>query len=135
LSTVNGQDLKQQINIPTDISAITIDPQGKVTGRTNSSSDPVDLGQIELSTFQNPEGLTPIGNNLYVSSAQTGTSVNGHPGDDGFGTLTQGSLEASNVSLSEELVNLVVAQRAYEMSAKVIQTSDEMLSISNNLRR
>jgi len=90
----------------------------------------VEFGQIELSSFQNPETLNPLGQNLYKTSQRTGPTTTGKPGDEGLGTLSQGYIESSNVQLADEMVNLVLAQRAYELNAKVIQASDEMLSIS-----
>ena len=95
----------------------------------------VELGQLEISLFANPEGLEPIGDNLFVASQRVGTTELARPGTDGAGSVAQGFLESSNVQLAEEMVNLVLAQRAYELSAKVIQASDEMLAVSNNLRR
>jgi len=135
LSTSSGLPLKQQIEIPQDATQIVIDPSGKVFAKTGNDSTLTALGQIELSMVPNPEGLTPLGDNLYSASPAAGQIHVANPGEDGMGTLAQGFMEASNVNMAEEMVNLVLAQRAYELNAKVIQASDEMLSISNNLRR
>lgn len=135
LGTQSGYELKQQIQIPTDTVEIVVDNQGRVSGRSADDDKLVELGQIELVSFTNPEELQPIGENLLVASSTTGQPVSGKPGEDGLGSVAQRFLEASNVKLAEEMVNLVLAQRAYELNAKVIQASDDMLAISNGLRR
>jgi flagellar basal-body rod protein FlgG len=135
LTTADGNLLKVSIQVPPDAKAVTIDPTGKVTASVPNQTDPEEIGQLELVNFVNPNGLNPIGDNLYAATDRSGDPIQGKPGDDGFGTIAQGFLEQSNVSLVDELINLVVAQRAYQVNAKVIQASDEMLNISNNLRR
>jgi flagellar basal-body rod protein FlgG len=135
LTTVSGYELKQQIEIPVDSVEVVIDASGKVSSRNSKDIAMAEIGQIELSSFSNSEGLKPVGDNLFTVTDSAGQVTVNKPGEDGLGTLAQGYLEGSNVKLSEEMVNLVLAQRAYELSAKVIQASDEMLSISNNLRR
>ncbi|WP_229008381.1 flagellar basal-body rod protein FlgG [Methylophilus sp. Leaf408] len=135
LATVSGYELKQQIEIPVDSVEVVIDASGKVSSRNSKDNALAEIGQIELSSFSNSEGLKPVGDNLFTVTDAAGQVTVNKPGEDGLGTLAQGYLEGSNVKLSEEMVNLVLAQRAYELSAKVIQASDEMLSISNNLRR
>jgi len=135
LGTEAGYPLKQQIHVPADATNLVIDATGKVTATMPNETKPVELGQIELTTFPNPQGLDALGGNLYSSTQISGQARVTKPGEDGCGTLVQGYLESSNVKLAEEMVNLVLAQRAYELNAKIIQTSDEMLSISNNLRR
>lgn len=135
LSTTSGYELKQQIEVPADILEIVVDAKGKVSGRTANETKLVELGQIELASFPSLQGLNPIGDNLFLSTDAAGQKTTGIPTDDGLGSIAQGYLESSNVKLAEEMVNLVLAQRAYELNAKVIQASDDMLSISNNLRR
>lgn len=135
LGTAEGYPLKQQIQIPSEVLETVIDATGKVSARMQNENALVELGQLELSNFSNPASLDPIGENLFVLSERTGQPIVAKPGEDGLGGLAQGYLESSNVQLAEEMVNLVLAQRAYELNAKVIQASDEMLSISNNLRR
>lgn len=135
LSTSAGYQLKQEIQVPNDIQEVVIDKQGKVSGRSANDNELIELGQIELSNFANPEGLEPIGENLYLASSEAGQVNTDKPGENGLGNVVQGYLESSNVKLAEEMVNLVLAQRAYELNAKLIQASDEMLAISNNLRR
>lgn len=135
LATVSGYELKQQVEIPVDSVEVVIDATGKISSRANKEDALAEIGQLELTSFANNEGLKPLGDNLFVVTDTAGQLTVSKPGEDGLGTLAQGYLEGSNVKLSEEMVNLVLAQRAYELSAKVIQASDEMLSISNNLRR
>lgn len=135
LSTSSGYQLKQEIQVPADILEVVIDKQGKVSGRSANDNELVELGQIELTNFANPEGLDPVGENLYLATSEVGLISSDKAGENGLGSLAQGYLESSNVKLAEEMVNLVLAQRAYELNAKLIQASDEMLGISNNLRR
>jgi flagellar basal-body rod protein FlgG len=93
------------------------------------------LGQIEVADFINPAGLKAIGRNLWIPSGSSGDPVVGIPGTLEFGEIAQGFVEMSNVKVVEEMVNMIVAQRAYEANSKTIQTSDTMLQIANNLRR
>ena len=85
--------------------------------------------------FSNPSGLDSIGRNLYRETSASGTAELGNPGESGFGELAQGYLEMSNVKVVEEMVNMIVAQRAYEINSKAVQASDEMMQLSNNLKR
>ena len=135
LTTSDGNLLKAAIQIPPDAKNVTIDANGNVSVTLPNQTDPDPLGQLELVNFINPAGLNPVGSNLYAATDKSGDPVQGKPGDDGFGTIAQGFTEASNVNLTDELVNLIVAQRAYQVNAKVIQASDDMLNITNNLRR
>jgi len=98
-------------------------------------NQPSEIGNIELANFINPAGLRSIGRNLFLPSAASGDATVGIPGEDGFGTLAQGYLELSNVSVVDEMVNMIVAQRAYETNSKTVQASDEMLQTATNLRR
>lgn len=135
LATATGNPIKQHIEVPVEAQQIVISPTGQVSVKMAGKQGLVELGQLELAMFTNPEGLEALGNNLYTSSVLSGEPTEQLPGEGGAGTLAQGYLEASNVNMAEEMVNLVLAQRAYELNAKVIQAADEMLSISNNLRR
>jgi len=135
LGTTEGYPLKQQIQVPLEATNLVIDTDGKVSAQMPNEKALVELGQLELTGFTNPESLDPISGNLFVLSQRTAKPIIAKPGEEGLGSLAQGYLESSNVQMAEEMVNLVLAQRAYELNAKVIQTSDEMLSISNNLRR
>lgn len=127
LANADGYPLHQQIQVPLDATAMQIDATGKVSVSLPNEKTPVEAGQIELVRFVNPAGLAPIGDSLYGGSDKAG--------DAGFGTLSQGYTEASNVQMVEEMVGLTLAQRAYEVNAKIIQASDEMLGIVNGLRR
>lgn len=135
LANAQGYPLTDSLIIPTDASAITISGAGKVYVTIPGEKNQVEVGQIQLTRFANPSGLIAQGENLYVASDKTGDPIQGNPGDANFGTLSQGYLESSNVELNDEMVSLVLAQRAYEISAKLIQASDEMLNTTNNLRR
>jgi flagellar basal-body rod protein FlgG len=90
---------------------------------------------VQLVRFANPAGLQSVGSNLYIETPASGTPETGTPGQAGFGSLQQGYLEMSNVKVVEEMVNMIVAQRAYEVNSKAVQASDEMMQQSNNLRR
>ena len=93
------------------------------------------MGKIELALFQNPSGLQNIGKSLFIPSQSSGDAVTGTPGEDGLGTLLAGFVEQSNVSVVEEMVNMIVSQRAYEANSKVIRTADEMFTQANNVVR
>lgn len=135
LATSDGAPLKGSIQVPPDAKDLVIDANGRVTVALPNQTDRDEIGQLDLVNFVNPAGLKPIGDNLYAATDKSGEPATGKPGDEGFGTLAQGFLESSNVKLVDELISLIVAQRAYQVNAKVIQASDEMLGISNNLRR
>ena len=137
----DGYPLSAKIVVPSDATAVTIGSDGTVQATVPSQQNPVSLGQIELTTFVNPAGLQAMGDNLYVATTD-GSSANSSgdpqsvvPGQNGTGTLSQGYLEVSNVNLIDEMVNMVIAQRAYEVNSKVVQASDQLLSLSNNLYR
>ncbi|HEX7635663.1 MAG TPA: flagellar basal-body rod protein FlgG [Noviherbaspirillum sp.] len=135
LATADGNPIKPSIHVGTDAKDITIKPDGQVLARSGSQKEAVEVGRIELASFADPSGLTALGENLYRASEKSGEAIYGKPGENGFGSMSQGFIESSNVKMIEEMVNLMVAQRAYEMSVKAIQASDEMLGMSNNLRR
>ncbi len=131
----DGYILEPGITIPPDTRNITVGADGKVTVLQAGSSTPVEVGQIELTKFANPAGLMPIGKNLYMPTDSSGEAIRGIPGSEGLGTIAQGFLELSNVNIVEEMVNMIVSQRAYEINSKAIQASDEMLQTINNLKR
>ena len=135
LATPEGYPLRASIHIPSDASKLSIATDGTVMVTTASSKTPTALGQIELAKFANAGALKPLGNNLYRVTESSGDPIYGKAGADGFGQLAQGFLEMSNVKLNDEMVNLMVAQRAYEVNTKLIQASDELMSMSNNLRK
>ena len=118
--------------VPTGTTAISIAATGEVTLSTPSGSQNF---RVQLVRFANPSGLESIGRNLYRESTASGPAELGNPGENGFGELAQGYLEMSNVKVVEEMVNMILAQRAYEVNAKAVQASDEMMQMSNNLRR
>ena len=118
--------------IPQGTTAIGIAPSGEVTVTGPSGSQSF---RVQLVRFANPAGLESLGRNLYRESGASGPAELGNPGENGFGDLAQGYLEMSNVKVVEEMVNMIVAQRAYEVNAKAVQASDEMMQMSNNLRR
>ena len=102
---------------------------------TTVDATPVEIGTIQLARFVNASGLRSLGRNLYSPTEATGDEIVGTPGENGFGTISQGFLEMSNVSVVDEMVNMITAQRAYETNSKVIQTADDMLQMANNLKR
>lgn len=135
LVTSDGYLLHPAVQIPSDTTQVSVDANGRVLATIPGETKPVEVGQLELANFVNPAGLTPMGNNMYIPSQKSGEALLGLPTENGLGSISQGFLESSNVKLIEEMINLVIAQRAYEINAKVVQASDELLGISNNLRR
>jgi flagellar basal-body rod protein FlgG len=119
--------------VPAGTTNIAISSSGEVT--YTSGADSKTTGQLQLVRFMNPGGLDAIGHNLYKETAASGTPELGTPGANGFGELRQGSLELSNVSVVQEMVNLILAQRAYEVNSKAVQAADEMMQQSNGLMR
>lgn len=122
--------------IPEDTTNISITADGQVNAEiAGDSGDIEELGEITLYRFANPAGLNSAGNNLFEETPATGDPQEGTPGEDGFGTLSQGFLEMSNVKVVEEMVNMISAQRAYDVNSKAIQSADEMLKTANQLKR
>jgi flagellar basal-body rod protein FlgG len=118
--------------VPAGTTNITIAPTGTVTYTTASGTTSY---QVQLARFINPNGLNSQGGNIYSETTASGAPQLGAPGETGFGSLSQGSLEMSNVQIVDEMVNLIMAQRAYEVNSKAVQASDEMLQAGNNLKR
>ena len=118
--------------VPTGATNITISASGQVNYTTASGAT---TSQIQLARFNNPGGLDAVGHNLYKETTASGTPELGNPAQNGFGELQQGYLEGSNVSVVQEMVNLILAQRAYEVNSKAVQAADEMMQQSNNLQR
>lgn len=135
LTTVDGNLFKPGIHIGTDAKAVSIGRDGRVMVTAANQTSPSEAGRLELVNFSDPAGLQALGHNLYAVSGRSGLPEIGRPGEDGISALAPGFIEGSNVKLVDEMVNLMVAQRAYGMSVKVIQAADEMLGMSNNLRR
>ncbi len=134
LVTADGYTVQPGITIPSNAIDVSINAQGLVQATIPGQTDAQTVGQLELAAFQNPAGLDPLGDNLFMESAASGTPTTGNPASDGFGSLLQGYLETSNVNAVSEITNLITAQRAYEMNAKMITATDEMLSVTSNLR-
>ncbi len=133
--TSDGLLLEPPISLPDNVEQIAVGQDGTVSVVVTGESTPQDVGQITLSKFINPAGLRAIGHNLYTASPASGDPVIVDPGSEGSGILSQGYLEMSNVSVVDEMVKMITAQRAYEINSKAIQTSDDMLSLANNLKR
>jgi len=134
LVTTNGYVVDPGIEIPMEASDITISRQGVVNITRAGEKDITQLGQFSLVTFQNAAGLQSLGRGLYSETAASGELVEGIPGRDGFGDMVQGQLETSNVKVVEEMIDLISAQRAYEVNSKVIQATDQMLREATNMR-
>jgi flagellar basal-body rod protein FlgG len=132
--TASGQPLQPAINIPAGTQSVTIGSDGTVTVTSATNAKGTSVGQIQLADFINEEGLQPIGNNLLVESAASGSPQVGTAGTNGLGSLQQGSLETSNVNSVTELVSMIECQRSYEMNSKAISTTDQMLQyLTTNL--
>ena len=132
--TSDGFFLEPEITIPQDATQISIGIDGEVTVLLVGEDIPQSLGQLELARFINPAGLTAVGRNLFTISSASGLPIVGNPSRDGLGKIDQGYLELSNVKVVDEMVNMIVAQRAYEINSRTIKTSDEMAQIINNLK-
>jgi flagellar basal-body rod protein FlgG len=131
----DGYTLEPELAIPAEAKQVAIGADGTVSVLLPAQAAPQELGQIQLAKFLNPAGLSSQGKNLYLPTGASGEAITGTPGLDGFGTLAAGMVEMSNVRIVDEMVNMIVAQRAYEVNSKSIQTADDMLAIANNLRR
>ncbi len=125
--TPSGMQVQPTISIPQGAQTVTISRDGIVEVQIPGQAAPQQIGQLQLTDFINPAGLQAIGSNMFLETAASGTPQQGNPGDTGFGTVEQGTLEASNVDVVEEMVNMIATQRTYEMNSKVISTSDQML--------
>ena len=135
LTTVNGLRLGQSIQIPPDAKAMLISATGEISALLGSDTARTQIGSIELATFASSDALQAIGDNTFAPTEASGAASLGKPGDSGYGKLQQGSLEMANVNLIDEMTNLMLAQRAYQMNARVLQASDQILETINNLRR
>lgn len=130
LVTSQGYELDPGVTVPAETLSVTVGSDGVVSALTAGANAPQQIGNIQLVDFINPQGLQPIGENLYRETVSSGNPQAGNPGLNGLGTLIQGSLEGSNVNVVEELVSMIEAQRAYEMNSKAVQTVDEMLQFT-----
>jgi flagellar basal-body rod protein FlgG len=131
----DGYPLEPELTIPNNATSISIAPDGTVSVLQAGNPAPQQVGQIRLVNFANPAGLSGEGRSLFRTTTASGEPQEGAPGSDGLGPLSQGFLEVSNVSVVEEMVNLITGQRAYEINSKAIQAADEMLQVTSNLRR
>ena len=131
LRHISGRALYGDIQVPDDTQSLTIAGDGTVTALLAGDDRPIHLGRIELVGFNNPNGLRSMGGNAYAATEESGLPVFGDTGAE----IAQGFLEQSNVDVAEELVSMIVAQRAYELNSKVIQAADETMSVAANLRR
>lgn len=135
LVTSDGFYLEPEISIPFDSTAVNISNDGIVSVLVVGTTEPSEVGQLELAKFINSAGLKNIGQNMYYPTEASGEPLLGVAGTEGFGQINQGYLEGSNVKVVEEMVNMIVAQRAYELNSKSIRTSEEMLQMANNIKR
>ena len=131
----DGYPMEPEIVVPPEATKLVISQDGVVQVLVGDDPTPTRIGNVQLAKFINPAGLNPIGKNLFMATAASGTPVTADPGQDGIGMVSQGFLEKSNVSVVDEMVNMIVAQRAYEVNSKSIQTSDNMLQTAVNIVR
>lgn len=135
LGSSDGPKLDPPVNVPDDAVSVEITSDGGVFITTPGSATSSQVGQIELANFINPNGLKPIGGNVFVETDASGPPINGNPAEDAFGVVRQGFLESSNVNPVRELIDLIKTQRAFELNSQAIQTADEALQVVANLRR
>jgi len=134
-SASTGRLLDPQISIPEDAINIAIQPDGRVLVTQPGSTSATEVGQIQLATFINPEGLLKKGENLFLPTEAAGNVTTGNPGDTGIGVLKQNALEASNVEPVQELIDLITTQRSFELNSQAVQAGDQILQLVANLRR
>jgi flagellar basal-body rod protein FlgG len=135
LVTLGGNVLRPGIQVPVNAQDIRISNDGRVTARLPGHTTPAELGQLELVRFANPAMLQSLGDGVYRVTEGSGEAITSHAGHDDSGSIVQGAIEGSNVKLGDEMIDLMIAQRAYAASVKVVQASDEMLGMVNNLRK
>ena len=134
VSDAHGNRLQPEFSVPAKTVSVTADSGGKLVASDGSGKETGSV-QIQLFNFANPAGLQSVGQNLFVMTDASGDPVQGNPGADEFGTILQGYLEMSNVDVVEEMINMIMAQRAYEIGSKAIQAGDDMLQMAGNLKR
>jgi flagellar basal-body rod protein FlgG len=135
LVTSQGYLVQPQITIPQGVTDISVSPTGQVQVIQPPATSPTVVGQITMANFMNEGGLEATGDNLYLESGSSGSPITGDPGSTGFGVLQQGYTEASNVDAVTEITSLINAQRAYEMNSKVVNTADQMLAATSQLKQ
>jgi flagellar basal-body rod protein FlgG len=133
--TSSGFMVYPQVTIPEQSSDLTVTQDGHISVQLPGETTSTDIGQVELVRFVNPSGLKSLGGNLYVQTDASGDPVVTSPGEEGTGTILQKYTESSNVQVVEEMVNMISAQRAFEIISKSIQVSEEMMQVANNLKR
>jgi flagellar basal-body rod protein FlgG len=133
--TSNGDPVEPQISIPRESTKVSIGPDGTVSVNLPGQMDAQQVGRFELATFVNAAGLDSIGKNLFMPTTASGDAITGSPGEEGVGKLMQGFLEQSNVNVVKEMINLIVSQRAYESSSRVVRAADQMYQEVNNVVR
>lgn len=133
--TAEGYAIEPNITVPSNATSISISKDGTVSVTVAGQTASQQLGTLEMATFSNPAGMRPLGGNLFTPTTASGDAQTGAPGTDSRGTLQQGFLENSNVSVVEEMVNMIIGQRAYEANSRVIKAADEMLGQVNTLVR
>jgi len=131
LVTNDGLPLQPEIQIPENAQAVTIGTDGTVSVTVQGQAENTEVGKIELARFVNAAGLQAVGGNMYIETAASGSPQTGAPGIEGRGQIRQGALEASNVNVVQELVDMIETQRAYEINSKMVQATDEMLRNAN----
>jgi flagellar basal-body rod protein FlgG len=134
LVNTDGLPIEPPITIPAEANGVSISPNGVVRANMPGQEEPVELGQILTTSFVNPSGLMAVGHNLFEATQASGIPMVNEPGREGHGTLLQGSLEQSNVDLVEEMINLISAQRTYEINSRVISSADQMLQKAAEMR-
>ena len=132
--TTDGHVVQPGLQIPAAATSVTVNTNGQVQVTLSGQTAPTTVGQLQIAIFPNQAGLDALGDNLFSQTAASGAPVAGNPGAAGFGTVMQGFVEGSNVNIVSEIINLITAQRAYEMNSRVITASDEMMQTLNNLR-
>ena len=131
----NGLLLEPAMTVPDNAVSISLSPTGVVSVKVGDETELQEIGQVQLARFMNPTGLRAVGDRVFVETPASGAPVVGNPGEDGMPTIVQNTIEMSNVQVVEEMVEMIVAQRAYEANSKGIQTADELLRIANGLKR
>jgi flagellar basal-body rod protein FlgG len=127
--------LDPSVQIPSDATQVTINPDGSVYVKLPQQTQLSNVGQINLATFINPEGLLKLGENLYAETDASGAPTIGNPNQNGIGALRQNFLEASNVEPVQELIELIQTQRSFELNSQMVQAGDQVLELVANLRR
>ncbi len=135
LVTNEGYTVEPGVTVPSDATQLTVSADGVVTATTPGSTQPVEIGRIELARFTNSAGLQAMGQNLFQETPASGRPQTGNPQANGFGRILQGNLEGSNVEIVQEMVDMITAMRAYEISSKAVQSSDQMAQQADNLIR